>query len=73
MDSVGEEEISRSSFLRDDEGARRLELAALNHVALGEWEAARADLTILASRYPEERKRVKEILISLVLKAREHW
>ena len=73
MDSEKDEECSRSSLLRDDEAARRLELAALNHVALGEWEAARANLTVLASRYPGERKRVKEILISLVLKAREHW
>ena len=73
MDSEGDEECSRSTLLRDDEGARRLELAALNHVALGEWEAARAHLTVLASSYPVERKRVKEILISLVLKAREYW
>lgn len=64
---------ARSTPLRDDEATRKLELAALNLVSLGEWEAARAQLTVLASRKPEGRGRAKEILTSLVLNAQDYW
>ena len=66
-------EAARSTPLRDNEATRKLELAALNLVSLGEWEAARAQLTVLASSQPEGRSRAKEILISLVLNARDYW
>lgn len=73
MASEGDDQAPVRTVLHDQEASRRLELAALNYVALGEWEAARAHLTAIAKGFPEEKKRVKEILVTLVLKAREYW
>ena len=67
-----EEEEEGLGVLRCNDTGKKLESAVFNYVSLGQWEAARANFTVLASD-PASRENAKELLKILILDSSNHW
>lgn len=68
-----DEELARTMPLKDSDAIQKLEHATINLVSLGEWEAAKGHIKVLANGQPDQRRRSKQILTALVLNAQDYW
>lgn len=59
-------------LVQDEQTGEKLELAVFNLIHLGEWEAARGHLKVLAARQ-KSRERAKLLLKSIILGSKEYW
>ena len=61
-----------AQFLRYGEASKRLESAVLNHVSLGQFEAAGSILAVLAKQ-PGMKEVTQELLKIIILESANYW
>ena len=70
MEAAEGERLDDSRALKDSQAQNKLEVIVLNLVALGQWEAAKGLLNVLARDSPAK---AKHILESLILSPQDFW